>query len=219
MSSCIICGKMTHSFEHPKSHIMFHQCSSCEVIYKDTRHYPIKTQELKTYADHNNSIDDLKYVNYLNNFIDSAVLPFKKEGSLLDFGSGPVPVLSSLLKQIGTFTVDIFDLHYAKKEVYKGKLYDVITSTEVIEHLKNPVETMRMLKSHLKPGGILSIMTLFRPKDIQQFLDWFYIRDVTHLVFYTSHTLKVIAEMIGMECIDTNDYRYAVLQNKSSNQS
>jgi len=211
--SCIICGKNTNHFFHPKTHVLFHQCPHCEAIFKDPKHYPTEVLERKTYDDHNNSVDDIKYVNYLNNFIDSAVLPFKKEGKLLDFGSGPVPVLSTLFKKLGTFEVDIYDVHYANDLKFMHERYDVITSTEVIEHLKDPLETFKMLKDHLKPDGILSIMTLFSPKDHKQFLDWFYIRDVTHLVFFTPKTIKVIADLIGMKVIDCNDYRYAVLKN------
>lgn len=211
---CIICGTPTHSFRHPKSHVLFHECPNCEVIFKDEKHYPSRERERHTYDDHQNSIDDFKYVNYLNNFIDSAVLPFKQSGEVLDFGSGPVPVLATLIKQLGTFEVDIYDLHYAAERVFELKLYDIITSTEVIEHLKKPIETIQMLKNHLKPNGIMSIMTLFHPKNHDQFLDWFYIRDVTHLVFFTSHTMSVIAEILSLKLIDTNDYRYVVFQNQ-----
>lgn len=57
-------------------------------------------------------------------------------------------------------------------------------------------------------------MTLFHPRNFNDFKDWFYIRDVTHVSFYTPKTIKIIANMLDMEFIDTNDYRYAVLRKK-----
>ncbi len=208
---CIICKGKTQAFHHPKTHILFHECPFCEVIYKDKIHYPTYLQEKKTYDDHHNSTENIGYVNFLNNFIDSAVLPFKKQGSILDFGSGPVPVLQSLLTHSGDFEVDIYDPHYAIDFKF-DQSYDIITATEVIEHLKDPVESFKLLKSLLKDDGIISIMTLFHGQNHAQFLDWFYIRDVTHLVFYTPKTLEVIANIIGMKVIDTNGYRYAVMK-------
>jgi hypothetical protein len=207
---CIICKENTYSFQHPKSHVLFHECPSCEVIFKDRMHYPTPIQEKKTYDDHHNSVENIGYVNFLNNFIDSAILPFKQKGSILDFGSGPVPVLASLLRNSGDFEVDIYDPHYAVDFTFE-KQYDIITATEVIEHLKDPVETLKYLKYYLKTEGIISIMTLFHPRNREQFLDWFYTRDVTHLVFYTPYTITVVAKIIGMKVIDTNGYRYAVM--------
>jgi hypothetical protein len=209
---CIICKEKTHAFYHPKTQVLFHECPSCEVIYKDQLHYPTRLQEKKTYDDHHNSTENIGYVNFLNNFIDSAVLPFKKQGRVLDFGSGPVPVLASLMRESGDFEVDIYDPHYANDFIFE-KHYDIITATEVIEHLKDPIETFKLLKTYLKDDGIISIMTLFHGKNREQFLDWFYIRDVTHLVFYTPKTMEVMAKSIGMNVIDTNAYRYTVMKN------
>jgi len=212
MIKCKVCGSDTISYIHPKFHTLYHECQECEFIFKDEKHYISKKEELKKYDEHHNSLDNIGYVNYLTDFIETAVVPFIKKGEALDFGSGPSPVLAHILKNNYKFDVDIFDLYYAIDKVYVNKSYDLITSTEVIEHLNNPLETFELFNKHLKPNGILSIMTLFHPKNRDLFFDWHYIRDDTHVSFFTTKTLRVIAKMYDFKLIDTNDYRYAVFQ-------
>lgn len=212
MRECKICGHDTISYHHPKTNVLFHECLHCEFIFKDEKYYVSKEKELKKYDEHNNSLQDIKYVNFLTDFIESAVIPFVHVGTALDFGSGPSPILAAILKDVYHFQVDIYDLYYATDQIYLNKLYDLITSTEVIEHINHPLEAFQLFHQHLKPQGILSIMTLFHPKDRQSFFDWHYIRDVTHISFFTIKTLKYIANLYHFEFIDTNEFRYAVLR-------
>ncbi|MBN2300171.1 MAG: class I SAM-dependent methyltransferase [Acholeplasmataceae bacterium] len=215
MIACKICGKDTKSYSHPKTNEIFHECKYCEFIFKDESHYISNDQELKIYDAHHNDDHNLGYVNFLMNFIDAAVLPYIKKGRVLDFGSGPTPLLSKLIKKSGQFDVDIYDLYYAKQKIYENQEYDLITSTEVIEHLKYPMQTFKLFFQLLKPDGILSMMTLFHPHNQNEFFEWFYIRDKSHVSFYTQNTMRYIAKQIGFEFIYSNDYRYVVFKKKS----
>jgi SAM-dependent methyltransferase len=191
----------------------FHECLHCEVIYKDEKDKISLEDEKKVYELHENSIENEGYVNFLSNFVDSALYPFIKKGRLLDFGSGPEPVLKSILEDRYRFEVDIFDFFYAPKASVFNKMYDGITSTEVFEHLWEPVDALQKLKSILKKDGILAIMTLFHPKNQDIFFDWFYIRDPSHVTFFTPKTFEVMAKKVGMTVIDTNGHRYITLKN------
>jgi SAM-dependent methyltransferase len=191
----------------------FHECLHCEVIYKDEKDKISLEDENKVYELHENSIENEGYVNFLSNFVDSALYPFIKKGRLLDFGSGPEPVLKSILEDRYRFEVDIFDFFYAPKASVFNKMYDGITSTEVFEHLWEPVDALQKLKSILKKDGILAIMTLFHPKNQDIFFDWFYIRDPSHVTFFTPKTFEVMAKKVGMTVIDTNGHRYITLKN------
>lgn len=209
---CKICGEKTITYQHPRFDMTFHECLSCEFIFKDQSNYISKSEELKKYDEHNNSEEHIGYVNFLTNFLEAAVYPFVSHGKALDFGSGPNPVLAKILGKTSAFDVDIYDLFYAPDPIYLNQTYDLITSTEVIEHLRNPMKVFQTFYDHLRPGGYLSIMTLFHPKDQKILFDWFYIRDQTHVSFYTPKTIETIAQIIGFELIETNDYRYAVLK-------
>jgi len=213
MQTCKICGSSKLiSYHHPKFNILFHECKTCEVIYKDDRHKISLDDEYKVYENHQNTLDNEGYVKFLSDFIDQTVIPYKKCGDLLDFGSGPSPVLSYILKRQYMFHVSIYDIFYAKGVNVFNKTYDVITSTEVFEHLSNPNETFVKLKKSLKDGGILAVMTLFHPNNLDKFNDWFYIRDPSHITFYTPKTFKVLAKKHGFEVLYTNEHRYITLK-------
>ncbi|MFH1694025.1 MAG: class I SAM-dependent methyltransferase [Bacillota bacterium] len=215
MKLCKICGKQTISYRHPRFDMVFHECQYCGFIFKDEANYVSLREEIKKYDEHHNEDDNMGYVNFLTDFIEAAVLPYIQTGKALDFGSGPNPVLSKIMRNSYGFDVDIYDLYYAKEKVYKNQVYDLITSTEVVEHLKSPMDAFILFYKHLKPGGILSIMTLFHPRNKEMLFDWFYIRDKTHVSFYTVQTMRIIAEKFNFEFIETNDYRYTVFRKKA----
>jgi SAM-dependent methyltransferase len=211
---CLICNQDVISYKHNKFDILFHECFTCELIFKDETNYPSINLELKQYNFHQNDIDNIGYVNFLTNFIDTAVIPFIQFGKALDFGSGPNPVLSKILIEKYHFECDIYDKFYANNLSYLDNKYDLITLTEVIEHLSNPVQVFQTFNKILKPNGILSIMTLFHEKNRQKFSDWFYIRDVTHLTFYTPKTIEFLGNLTGFNLVYTNDYRVIVLKKR-----
>lgn len=207
--TCKICGTKTQELVHKKLKLRFYFCNHCEFIAKDKNAIITLEEELQIYNNHNNSIEDPKYVAYFKDFIDQAVLKFHHGNRFgLDFGSGPSPVLAMVLKRDYGFSMDIYDKFYAPEKVYNGKSYDLITSTEVVEHLKNPMKYFQLFKNLVSARGIISVMTLFHPRDHEQFLDWFYIRDKSHISFYTPITMKYIGEKLGLQVIYTNDKRY-----------
>jgi SAM-dependent methyltransferase len=210
--SCIVCQNEANSFTHPRTGVVFHACSRCSLIFKDRSHFPTLEEERAVYENHENSIEDVRYVNFLRNFLEAAVYPYKKRGRVLDFGSGPNPVLKEIFAADGNDDVTIYDAFYAPNDSYKNKTYDIITMSEVIEHLHRPNETIALLSRLLEPGGILAIMTLFYPTDRDRFFDWFYIRDPSHVAFYRPDTLSFMAKRHGLTMIDTNGYRYATLK-------
>lgn len=211
MQPCKVCKQPTTAFRHPRFEMLFHACPHCRLITKDEANYISLEEEYQIYEQHNNSPDSAGYLNYLTNFLDAAVLPHVKTGLALDFGSGPNPVLSQLLEKQG-FEVTLYDYFYAPDTDYLTRTYDLITSTEVVEHIQQPMAAFETLASLLKPGGILSIMTLFHPDDQDDFCDWFYIRDPSHVSFFTPRTMQVMAALTGLVMIDTNHYRYVVMK-------
>jgi len=156
-------------------------------------------QEKKEYSFHQNSMENEGYVQMFREFINKAIEPYKSQiSTALDFGAGPGPVLAELLRQEG-FKTDIYDKHFAPEKIYQNKKYDLITTTEVFEHLKDPVATLKLLKSLLNKDGILAIMTLFHPNDEEGFKKWWYRRDSTHIAFYTPKTFQYLASLVNLQ--------------------
>lgn len=214
--NCLVCGSETRSYHHPKINNHYHVCPKCEFISKEKSEIPTDEAAYTQYQTHRNSIEDERYIEYLYHFINSTLKPFIdiKGKCGLEFGSGPSPVLAELLSKREGAKMDIYDLFYAPEKVYEGKQYDFITSTEVIEHIENPIELFEFFKSHLKSGGILSVMTYFsKPTDV--FLDtWHYMRDITHISFYSPQNLEYIAQKVGFELIFQDSKKCATFRKK-----
>ncbi len=169
-------------------------------------------EEYKHYAKHNNSIENEGYVAMFQDFLDKTVLKDKTgTKSVLEFGSGPGPVLSELLKREG-FEVDIYDKFFSPKKVYKDKLYDYVTSTEVIEHISDPVFIMNFFNTHLKVGGYLALMTQFHNNKVEDFLSWWYCRDLSHISFFMPQTFEVLAARCGFEVVYSDDIKVILLR-------
>lgn len=183
---------------------IFHYCSGCEFIFLDPRFRLNKEEEKARYELHENSIEDEGYVQFLENFIAQGFEPFAGSGSslrVLDYGSGPSPVLAELLKRRG-YTVDTYDPFYKPKA--ELGLYDFIVSTEVFEHFYEPMDDITRVVSLMKSGAHLSIMTSFSP-GLEQFEAWWYKNDPTHVSLYKPKTFEYIADKLGLELVQHNE--------------
>ena len=211
---CSICHADTRDIQH-KSLGVYHCCADCGYIAKDRRYYLSTAAEVECYKEHNNSISNQGYVEYLYRFLNQAVFPFAAGGQVgLDYGSGPNPVLAHLLVNNHSYRMDIYDIYFSPERVFEGKKYDLITSTEVVEHMQNPLEHFQLFVQLMKPQSILAVMTLLHPEDDEKFLNWHYTREPTHISFYTLKTMKYIGEQVGLKIIYTNDVRYVTFSLK-----
>ena len=69
----------------------------------------------------------------------------------------------------------------------------------------------KLLKSLLNENGIIAIMTLFHPNSDEDFKQWWYRRDITHISFYTPKTLRQMAEMVGLAVLFEDNKNLCVL--------
>ena len=116
----------------------------------------------------------------------------------LDYGCGPGPALSLMLREKGhqMFNYDPF-FHPKKSNLLKK--YDFISCSETVEHFHNPFYEFTRFNELLNDGGIIGIMTNFHSKE-NIFENWYYIKDPTHVVFYTKNTFLIIAKMFKWDC-------------------
>ncbi|WP_253868611.1 class I SAM-dependent methyltransferase [Microbulbifer sp. THAF38] len=123
------------------------------------------------------------------------MLPPASEG--MDFGCGPAPLLASILEGHG-HKVELFDHFYFPASRSSEKTYDFIVSTEVIEHLSSPGDELSKLWGQLRVGGLMALMTklVISP---ERFANWHYIRDPTHISFFSAETFRWLARRLGAE--------------------
>ncbi len=199
MTKCKICGCLTSSFIENKK--KYYYCSSCSFVFLDSSFIVSPKLEKERYLKHENTLSNKGYVSMLSSFISKIPV----HGHVLDFGCGPTLVLKKLISKKG-FSVDAYDKYFHPCELSK---YDVITCTEVVEHLSDPLSTLKMLKEHLNSSGCIAVMTLFHPKDLS---GWWYLSDETHISFFDKKTFVKMGLLLDMDVEFINDKNVVVLK-------
>jgi len=211
--SCIVCGGDTTLLHDQQLPVTYHVCKTCDFIFKDESNRISNEIEMDQYSRHNNTMESTGYVTMFKDLIRDYIKPLDIANKVLDFGSGPGPVLYQLLTEEGLDAFH-FDPFYNPDNAYKDSLYQLITSTEVVEHFFDPIKEFKHLSSLLEKNGYLLIMTHIRNKDLDVFLNWWYRRDVTHVSFYHLNTFKYIAQVCGLERIKHNDKNIILFKKK-----
>ncbi len=209
---CKICAAGTKPLWDEQFKISYFFCSRCQYIFIDEKEIVSPEQEIALYKQHNNTLENEGYVNMFEAFISKTILPYQERiKRVMDFGCGPGPVLAELLKRRG-FEVDVYDPYFYPETIFEQRNYDLITATEVFEHLKDPLETARLLRGHLNPCGILAVMTLFHPGEASAFKKWWYRHDPTHISFFQPQTFKALADRLGFRVLMFDSKNLCVLE-------
>lgn len=211
MKHCPICDYTCDSFLNKTGTVTYHSCPNCLYIYKDESAYFSEDEEKERYALHRNSATDPLYIEYFERFLDGSVRKDLYPGiRILDYGSGPEPVLATLLKERYQASVAIYDPFFAPNDTVLNQAYDIVVCTEVLEHIRDPLSAFRTFQGLVKPKGLLAVMTQFHPQDERDFLQWFYPRDITHVGFFAEKTFEVLAERFGF-VLQSTDHRHIIV--------
>ncbi|VAX36241.1 Putative methyltransferase associated with DUF414 [hydrothermal vent metagenome] len=180
------------------------QCTTCSLIFLVPECRLSSDEEKKRYDLHQNNPEDEGYVQFLK----QVTVPLKQilhpQSKGLDFGCGHTPVLSGILKKEG-HTMENYDPIYFPNKNLRTQYYDFITCTEVIEHFYTPRNEFILFNKLLKPqNSFLAIMTaLYNPN--QNFNEWWYPKDPTHICFYQKETIEWLADWMGLEIVVMSD--------------
>lgn len=78
---------------------------------------------------------------------------------------------------------------------------DLITMTEVFEHLPDPVDMMRRLAALLRPGGLVVGTTGWVDRVQGELRDWWYLKCLSHATFLSSEGFRRLCAKTG--CLGT----------------
>ena len=187
---CPLCENHDVRFFAEDKNKRYNHCKTCDLVFVDQDFLPGETEEKSRYRAHQNSPDDAGYVTFLSRIIQPLQSYLYENAVGLDFGSGPNPVLSKILKDKG-YNVEIYDPYFAPDLKVFHRKYDFITATEVVEHMHHPAEDFKRMFSALEEKGVLALMTKLRTPDIK-FTTWHYKNDLTHVSFYSQKTMQWI---------------------------
>jgi SAM-dependent methyltransferase len=191
---CPLCGAASAGFLSADGRD-YRRCGRCALTFVPESQHADEARERARYAEHRNSPDDSGYRDFLDRLLAplAAVLPVGAEG--LDFGCGPGPAAATMMRARG-FAMTDYDPYFAPDPAALARSYDFVVSTEVLEHLRRPGETLALIDGLLRRGGVLGAMTGVLEDDAA-FAGWWYRKDFTHIAFYRPETLSWIARRFG----------------------
>lgn len=171
------------------------RCDACHLTFLSAESYLSPDDELARYLLHENSPEDCRYRQFLSRLTDHLIPKLQPGARGLDFGSGPGPTLSVMLEEVG-FCMDLYDPYFAPDTAPLEHTYDFITCTETVEHFYQPAKEFHLFDRLLRNGGLLGIMTEMLESD-ENFANWWYHREPTHVCFYKQETMAWIATRYG----------------------
>jgi len=191
---CLECNTQEYSQDKFRSYSI---CNVCGLIFVPRSELISTQDERARYGHHQNESEDPAYFNYLSKIVNDCIPSLKPGDEGLDFGCGPSPLMAKIFSSRG-FTADSYDLYFHPHLPYKNKTYDFIILSEVIEHLRNPIEVMKELGHLLNVNGKFFIKTKFYPEK-ELFHHWFYKRDSTHIQFFNEEAFKHLASILKVK--------------------
>lgn len=163
-------------------------------------------QERARYCRHQNTSDNQGYVQFLTAAVDCLRRHVGGPSAgcrILDYGAGPTPVLVEILKREGYQAVG-YDPYFGEDaRVLSQGPFDAVISTETVEHFRNPGTEWIHLLDHVRPGGILVVMTALVVPGVD-LVRWHYANDPTHVAFYSETTFRHISARWGLQWVECN---------------
>lgn len=193
---CPLCGALEPAVFHNDRQRAYLHCDRCSLVFVPAKFHVSEAEERARYDLHENSPEDEGYRKFLARIVGPLVDRYPSKAACLEFGCGPEPVLAQMLEEKG-FTVTSYDPFYQRNAPVEGP-YDVITATEVVEHLRTPGVEFERLSGLLNNGGTLALMTRLRDDEVD-FGTWHYKNDNTHICFYDWTTIEWIAKHFGLQ--------------------
>lgn len=191
--ACPLCGGGAAPFH--RSDRDFLRCGTCALTFVPAEQHQDPEDERARYATHQNSPADKGYRDFLDRLLAPLAARLAPRARGLDFGSGPGPTASVMMRERG-FIMRDYDPFFAPNDAPLRDTYDFVICTEVVEHFRRPAEHYKTLDALLEPGGALGVLTGVLEDDAA-FPAWWYHRDATHIAFYRPETLAWVARRFG----------------------
>ena len=200
------------------------RCVNCGLVYMNPQISPqsVKAFYPDDYGPHKSHLDKAGKPEKMSKSKLEKSLPkpllqkLNKDSCVLDVGCGSGKFLNEIKSNFGckVHGLDISE-HAAKTtkdnygiDVFVGTViaapfppnnFDVVTAWQYLEHIHNPLESLRMFHRLLKPGGLCVISTPnFDSFNAKIFKDkWFGLECPRHLCIYTPQTINKLLQQAG----------------------
>ena len=84
----------------------------------------------------------------------------------------------------------------------------MVSATDVVEHVSEPVEFLRLMAGYLMPSGYIVISIPFADSFEAKLMGtrWDMVGPPTHCQFFSMRSLKLALQMAGLEFIDSRQF-------------
>lgn len=217
---CGLCKLDDSKLLYTKNGFKIVKCRKCGLVYVNPR---IKLDVLKKMYN-KNVISPFPY--YLKHrkedeqtFRDrlSLIEKYRKKGKLLDIGCS-IGTFMKVAKKSGwdVYGIDINkkSIKYCKKlgfnaevkeiEKVKVKNFDVVIMNDLLEHVADPLRTLKIANKLLKKDGLLFIAT----PNIDSFLSkisgkrWLHMKPDEHIYYFTPKTIQAMLKKAGFKVLE-----------------
>lgn len=192
---CPLCQTVDPPPLHEGSRGVFYRCPTCALVHLDPAQWPSLDAEIARYELHENDAGDPAYEAFLSRLAEPLVSRVPSGARGLDYGSGESDALAALLTRSGRPTV-AYDPAFRPSVTALKERYDFVVCSEVVEHVHEPRALFQHFGRLVRPGGVIGIMTGMYDA-VPSFAEWWYLRDVTHVCFYSKATMEWIAREFG----------------------
>jgi SAM-dependent methyltransferase len=196
-AGCPLCAAPTAQHYHRDRRREYLRCARCALVFVPPEGRLDRAAEYREYRQHRNSLRDDGYRRFLRRLAEPLLAQLTVPSRGLDFGCGPAPLLALILAERG-HRVTLHDSLFCPAPARLAETFDFITASEVVEHLHRPGDVLGQLWDCLLPGGWLGIMTKL-VRDREAFASWHYIRDPTHVCFFSVVTWRWWSGQHGAE--------------------
>ena len=139
------------------------------------------------------------------------LLADKNKGAVLDVGTGTGHLLAAFSDELPEFDIVGYDLNNDKEDIVRAngatdfyfgslenipKKFDIITFNHVLEHLTDPVTTLKQASALLKSDGYLAVIV---PCFKTVYTDFYFLEHCSH---FTEKSLNVVSALAGLSILD-----------------
>ena len=215
------------NFSGSKAKGILIECKKCGLCYlgdylKDRK--KIYDENYSVWGDVNEGEEKIVRESKINNF-DYLLKNIKQAGKnkkLLDIGTGRGYLLEAARKQgFDCYGVELSEYTSKKAlekfpgKIFNGKLeeseypdnfFDVITMTDVIEHITNPIGFFEEIKRILRKNGIILITTPNTSSVIRKIMakNWFQYKE-EHVIYWNRTSIEFLMRKIGFKVLKINN--------------
>lgn len=195
---CPLCGAAASQPFHQEGPSRYWSCPECRLIHMHPEDRLDREAEAERYQKHENRMEDPGYRRWLEPACDLLTAHATVGSKGLDIGCGPAPLLASMLSDSGRPTRGWDPLFHPQDPPHAGEA-DLVSMTEVFEHLHQPLDLLRDINRWARPAAHILVMTGIADDD--SFAGWHYLRDRTHVIFARPETMEWIGASLNWRLV------------------